>query len=407
MALTKRAIDRLEYDPAGPGQQVLFDETLAGFGCRVYPSGKKSFILRYRTAGGRTRLLTLGRYGALTLDQGRERAQRALLAVRDGGDPLESRVRSREALSVDEFSPIYLEEHAKRRKKSWKEDERRLTKHVLPSLGKLKLETVSRGDVASLHRRMSVKTPVEANRVLALVSKLFAVAVELEYLPANHGNPASGIAFNAERSRDRWADEEEVPRLLQAIAAEADPYIRGAFLLYLLTGLRRSELLGLQWKDVSLSRRELFLADTKANRSHRVPLSTAALEVLKGIPREAGNDYVLPGRSGGGRYDLKRPWIRIRQAAKLENFRLHDLRRTVGSWLATYGGASLPLIGKVLNHSNVSTTQIYGRIADTSARNALEDHGVRIMGAMTPAKAPRRLPIGRPVRAKRKPGGQR
>lgn len=393
MPLLKRTIDRLQYDPAGPVQQVLYDERLPGFGVRVYPSGRKVFILRYRLGGRNPRLLTIGQYGPYTLDKAREEAQRALLSVRERVDPLDARERERKAITMAEFADVYLELHAKRKKRSWKEDERRLRTYVKPALGRHRLLAISAGDVAALHNRISERAPVEANRVVALVSKVFSVAVERNFLPGEHPNPARGVDANPEHSRNRWADETEAPRLLAAIAKEDDPYIRAAFLLFLLTGLRRSELLSLRWGQVDLARREIFLPTTKANRPHRLPLSRAALRVLATIPRVEGNDHVFPGRDRARRYDLKRPWVRVRANAGLENFRLHDLRRTVGSWLATAGKASLPLIGKVLNHSNASTTQIYAHIADNSVREALDEHGDRIMALA----APRRRPPGRQI----------
>ena len=381
MPLTKRELDRLEYEAGGPRHQILHDPDLAGFGVRVYPTGRKVFFVRYRTAGGRRgreRWLTLGRYGELTLHQARERARDILAAVRSGKDPADEREAARTGISLAEFAPLYLTQHAKRAKKSWREDERRLNKHVLPALGRYRLDAITRANVAQLHRTISETSPVEANRVLALISVLFAKAVEWEHLPETAPNPAAHVQTNRERSRDRWIKPAELPSLMSAIEAEESPYIRAAFLLYLLTGLRRSELLRLQWKHVDLERREIYLPDTKANRAHMVPLSAPAAELLAELPRQSNNPYVFPGRDRGHLYDMKRPWLRIRERSGLEDIRLHDLRRTVGSHLAI-NGASLPLIGKVLNHSNPSTTQIYARMSEDPARAALEDHAVRIL----------------------------
>lgn len=170
-----------------------------------------------------------------------------------------------------------------------------------------------------------------------------------------------------------------MPRLMAAIDAEANPYVRAALKLYLLTGLRRSELLGLRWQDVDLMRREIRLSDTKAGRAHRVPLSAPAVEILNGLPRMLRNEYVFPGSvPGRPLVNIAKSWRRVRKAAGLEDVRLHDLRRTVGSWMAA-SGASLPLIGKVVNHSNASTTPIYARLAEDVTREALERHGGQIV----------------------------
>jgi integrase len=376
--LTKRQVDSVMYDPKGPAKQILWDGSLPGFGVRVFPTGAKSFVLDYRTAEGRKRLLTLGKYGVITPHQARELARKALLEAKTGTDPLEARQEARRGDTVRDFAAVYMERHAKKHKKSWGEDHRRIEKYIGPALGPRKVSEVTRADVARLHGRIGDAHPYEANRVLALVAVMFSKALEWGYLPETAANPAQRIQPFKEKSRDRWVTPTELPRLVEAIAAEPSPYIRAAVKLYLLTGLRRSELLGLRWKDVDLARRELRLEDTKAGRSHTVPLSAAAVDVLGELPRELGNAYLFPGNvPGRPLVNIAKSWRRVRRRAGLEDVRLHDLRRTVGSWLAT-SGASLPVIGKVLNHSNASTTQIYARLAEDAARIALEEHGERI-----------------------------
>ncbi len=366
---------------------MLWDSDPAGLGVRVFSTGARSFVLMYRTRDNRKRMMTLGKFGVLTLDEARKRAKRALVAARDGADPLEELQEARRGDTVKDLAAIYLERHAKKHKKSWKDDERRLDNYIVPALGHRKIADVKRSDVARLHGDIGDTKPYEANRVLALVAVMFNKAAEWGYLPEDAPNPAARVQSFREKSRDRWVKPDELPELLKAIEAEPNIYIRAAFKLYLLTGLRRSELLGLRWKDIDLSRKELRLEDTKAGRSHVVPLSAPALEILRSLPRQLGNAYVLPGHvRGQPLVNVAKPWGRIRTAAGLEDVRLHDLRRTVGSWLAT-SGASLTLIGKVLNHSNASTTQVYARLAEDAGRPALEEHGARIgplLSAATP-----------------------
>ncbi len=163
---------------------------------------------------------------------------------------------------------------------------------------------------------------------------------------------------------------------------------RFAMWLYLLTGARKSELLKARWEDVDNNRAELRLVDTKAGRTHYIPLSAPALALLEQIPRVDGNPYILPGkREGAALVNIAKPWSRVRKAAGVEDVRLHDLRRTVGSWLAQAGN-SLHLIGRVLNHSNQSTTAVYARFGEDHVRAALEQHGARIMGAAGLSPAP-------------------
>ena len=238
---------------------------------------------------------------------------------------------------------------------------------------------VKRADIARLHHKIGETKPTEANRVLALVSVMMNRAMEWGYLPQGHPNPAAGITKNKERSRDRWVLPAEMPAMLEAIAAEPNIYIRGALMLLLLTGMRKSEVLTLRWEYVDLDRREIRLPDSKAGRSHIVPLSAAAVEVLRELPRMLANPFVIAStqKPGGHLVNISKAWLRVRKAAGVEDVTIHDLRRTTGSWLAE-GGASLPLIGKVLNHSNASTTQIYARLSHDPARAALEQYGARV-----------------------------
>jgi integrase len=425
MPLTPRQVKGFSYNPNGKSVQILWDtDRIPGFGVRVFESGKKSFVLWYTTKG-RQRLMTLGQYESgskpLTLDKARKEAQLVLDSVRAGSDPIGDREREREAVTLRQFAETYIEQHAKRRKKTWREDRRRLDTYVIPSLGHHKLASVSRADVSRLHNKLGESKPYEANRVLALISTLFSQAQQLGYLPEQATNPTRLVKPFPERSRERYVTAAEMPAVFAAIEQEPNPYVRAAFKLYLFTGLRRAELLGLRWRDVDLAERRLRLPDTKAGRPHTLPLSAPAVEILRELPRMLGNPYVLAGESRGKPLvNVTRPWRRIRarvwlvtnpqEATKLraqaeseirarksdskhgsdresviearvlaladrhseeDAIRIHDLRRTTGSWLAM-AGASLPLIGKVLNHSNASTTQIYARLAEDAPRAALD-----------------------------------
>lgn len=426
MPLTKPQVDRLTFDPTGPATQIHYDDArgLTGFGVRVFPSGAKSFVVWYRTATGRKRLMTVGRYGVLTLDEGRRKAREELRKIGAGSDPLGERRAERQAVTVQAFVVVYLERHAKQQKKTWRADERRLRRYILPALGHHKLSDVTRPDVARMHQRIGAEQgkPYEANRALALTAVLFSKAKEWGELPEQATNPAKYVQPFPERSRDRFVTEAEFPALMAAIEAEPSLYVQAAFKLYLLTGMRRSELLSLKWSDVDLAQGRARLEETKAGRPHVVPLSGPAVVLLRALPRMVGNPYVFPGQVRGQQLvNVAKPWRRIRarlwltthreaaeelraqaeadtrrrkavskhaserdaavgarllalaeQRARNDDvLRLHDLRRTVGSWLAM-GGASLPLIGKVLNHSNASTTQIYARLAEDAPRAALE-----------------------------------
>jgi len=402
MKLTKRAIDAMQYEGDGTSRDVRWDDELRGFGVRVYPSGQKAFVLSYR-AQGRKRLMTIGSYGVQTLDQARGEARRHLVDVeRANVDPLETRKRLAAGETMADLCEAYLERHAKLVKRSWRDDERRIKGRIIPKLGNVKVSAVKRADVAALHTKIGRTAPYEANRVTALMSKMFSLAEAWGFVDDGHPNPARGIEKYNEQKRDRWVTQDELPRLAQAINAEPNVYTRSALWLYLLTGARKSELLRAEWAHVDGQRAELRLPETKAGRVHHVPLSAPALAVLEQIPRMEGNPHVFPGRRRGRcLVNIEKPWRRVRSAAGVADVRLHDLRRTVGSWLAQAGN-SLHLIGRVLNHSNTSTTAIYARFAQDHVRDALERHAQLVLGVAGVKPSAEVIPLERAKKVKKK-----
>ena len=380
MRLTKAVLDKAQYEGDGTERCALWDAEIPGLGLRVYPSGRKAFILMYRNRYGQKRLATLGTYGVLPLPQARDKARLLLADVLGGQDPVVERAQDRAGATMKTLCNEYLERHAKQLKKSWSEDERRIKAHLELEWGNLKVAAITRADVARLHQRIGAKRKYEANRTLALLSKMFNLARVWGFLPEGAANPAVGIEYYREEKRDRWVKAGEMPDLFDSIKQEENVYVRSALLLYLLTGARKNELLAARWEDIDTERAEWRLPETKQGRPHVIPLSGPALEILESIPRLKGNPYVLPGFKGetGHLVNITKAWERIRTRAELADVRLHDLRRTVGSWMAV-DGASLLVIGKALGHSRASTTQIYARLSEDPVRAALERHGRKLM----------------------------
>ena len=378
MKLTKSIIDRLVYSKSNRVHDIYWDETLPGFGVRVYPSGKKSFVLFYRIKG-RKHYKVIGKYGPLSLEQARERAKRDFVSIMDDKDPLEDKQKSQTGISFKDFCVAYMERYAKQHKKTWLEDQRRIDKHLLPAFGTTRLEAIARSDIAKMHGLLGQHYPYAANRCIEQLSKMFELARLWGHVPETHQNPAKGIRAFKEEKRDRWVKPDELPRLAEAIKQEANLYGRNAIWLYLLLGVRRDELLNAKWEDIDWVRKELRLPETKSGRVHYVPLSAPALAILHSLPRMGDNPYMLPGEKPGQHLvNIQTIWERVRKAAGVEDVRLHDLRRTLGSWLAQSGN-SLHLIGRVLNHSSQSTTAIYARFAQDNVREALESHGQKLM----------------------------
>lgn len=404
MGLTLPDVKALEWDAAGPSQQVQWDGDLPGFGVRVFPTGKKSFVLSYRNRAGRARLFTLGRFGVLTLHQARKMAKQELARVRLGADPIaerkQERSEARKADSVKAFAAVYVELHAKPHRRSWKEDQRRLEKYILPILGRRRLEEVLRSDVEALHARIGTEAATEANRVVQLLRLVFNKGIAWGHLPPGSENPAAmdrrgdhGVKAFRERSRTRWVTPAEMPRLLEAIGGEDNVFIRAAFRLYLLVPLRKLELLRARWEHIDFRAREWRVPHTKSGEPHVVPLSSPALAILEALPRLAGNPHVFPGHKHGSHLvNIDKNWRAVRERAGCPDIRIHDLRRSVGSWMAN-SGVSLQVIGQVLGHApgDVQATAIYARLQRDAARDALEAHGAALLGATEPPDRERRI----------------
>jgi len=379
MKLTKKAIDRMRYKGNGQSRDVRWDEKLPGFGVRVFPSGKKSFVLSYRTKG-RKRLMKIGVYGVYTLEQARDEARSLLGDVSKGKDPLLEKQKERKGQKMGSLCTAYIERYAKQEKKTWKTDESRINKYILPAWKGFQIPAITKEDIKSLHKKISEKAPIEANRVVALVSKMFTQAVEWGFVEESHTNPCRGVSMNPEKSRDRWVRPTEFPRLAESIDREPNIYIRAVLWAYLLTGCRKSELLQAKRDNIDHFMKELKLEDTKSGESQIIQLNGPAYTLLSELPAIAGNPYLFPGRKPGRPLvNINKAWGRIRKDANLEDVWLHDLRRTVGSWLAN-SGKSLHLIGQVLRHKKTETTQIYARIAEDATREAMEAHGKQVMG---------------------------
>ncbi len=398
MRLTKKAVDAAKYPHGDDSKRrfVLWDDDLAGFGLRVYPSGRKVFVFSYRVAG-RKRLTVVGPYGALTVQEARKRARKARVEVSDGTDPKEAARRRRQrGMTLSDLALEHMEElEAKRKPATASAYQGILDNHLLPRLGHLPLAAITEDDVRRLHRRMK-STPYIANRALFLLGKLLAVA---ERRGLRVGNPAREVKRYPERGRTRYLNAKELEALgealqrlegegividdqLRTIAASAAAAIR----LLLFTGARKNEILTLRWEYIDVDRRMAHLPDSKTGAKTLV-LPGPAIEILESLPHAEDNPWVIGGRDEGTHLaDLKRPWNWVREASGLAGVRLHDLRHTVGSWGAS-GGTSLLIIGKLLGHRQASTTERYAHLSEDPVADAAESISGAIKAAMDGKKA--------------------
>ena len=377
--LTKRLIDSVPQ-PAN-GQAFYRDTELQGFALRVTP-GSKSFTYE-RRINGRSRRMTIGPYPGMTVEEARTEAAKKVGAIAQGHDPASERQARHHAPTFAELERLYLDRHAIH-KKSVSNDVTMLTKH-LAGWRPRRLTAITRADVSTRHADMGATgSTTNANRMIALVRCMFNLAQDWGLHPGP--NPAARVKLFKEAERDRFVTPSELPRFWKALQQEPNAYVRGAFFVGLLTGARRSEVLGMQWRDLDLQQCLWRIPDTKAGRPHTLPLPQPVIHELMKLPRLEGNPHVFCGRWGKSHLvNVSKPWKRIRHEAGLNDVRIHDLRRTLGSWLVA-AGASLPLIGKTLNHSQQSTTAIYARLQLDAVRTALDQNATRMLTVAQQAK---------------------
>lgn len=368
--------------PGGKAQCVYWDESLESFGLRVHPSGRRVYVCAYRI-NRRKRLATLGRADALTLDQARKKAMTYLAKAANQEDPQNKVDAHRELKTIDELCEAYIEGHAKKKKKTWKNDESSLKRYVLSKLSGRLVASLVPADIEAIHSELGVAHPYGANNLLKVIRKMFNWGKVAGLVPRDFPNIVSGIVRFPERSRKRFITTVEMPRFLQALEQEDNDYARHGIWLLLLMGLRCKELLKAKWEDIDWDMGTLFIGLTKNGEPLLAPISDAAMERLRIIPRTSENPYIICGKLRGKHLSgLGEPFRRTLKRAGLVNLRIHDLRRTVGSWLAQ-DGQSLHLIGDVLNHRDPKTTAGYAYFQTQQRREALTGHGNRVL-ALTP-----------------------
>lgn len=386
--LTKRTVDAAR--PTGR-EFFVWDSAIKGFGLRVTPKGAKSFVYFYRAGHGRAapaRKPTIGRYGDLTVDEARRIAKEWAAMVAQGGDPSKERQEIADQPTLQRLFDDYLERYAKvqKRPKSWHQDVANFRNYVPNRLKRRFVSEIVGRDIEDIHHTMS-GTPYAANRVLALLSKMFNLAVKWQW---RRDNPCKGIPRYQEHRRERMMTADELRRFLvvlqeyEAKAARKDSArkVTNALRLLLLTGARRTEVLSATWDQFDL-RNGVWTkpsSHTKQRKTHRVPLSAPALTLLSEMQDSCnGSPYLFPADRGGTGHvsDPRRSWDAIRQNAGLSNFRMHDLRHSFASFLAS-SGQSLLIIGALLGHTQAQTTARYAHLLDDPLRSATARMGLLV-----------------------------
>ncbi|WP_339691809.1 tyrosine-type recombinase/integrase [uncultured Parasphingorhabdus sp.] len=361
--LTKRMIEGLKIKDK---DYFVWESELSGFGVRVFPTGRIKFVLQYRH-GRTSRRMSLGQYGALTVDQARGLAIENLAKIRNDIDPLQEKRERRTALTVNELASRFDDEHCAVHLKTStaKEYRRNLKLFILPAIGSLRITDVTRADISKYHHDWRHR-PYQANRNLEIISKIFNLA-ELWGLRPDGTNPRRHIKKYPEKKRERYYSAGELRSIGRVLSEMEDEHIElpsaiAAVRLLLFTGCRLNEIMKLEWQWVDLGNYALNLPDSKTG-AKTVHLGQAAVDVIEQIDRHPDNPYVIVGRNPGAHLtDLQPFWQRVRGRAGLKDARIHDLRHTFAS-VAVSNGMSLPMIGKLLGHTQVQTTARYAHLA--------------------------------------------
>jgi integrase len=363
-----------------------------GLAIRVTAAGNKTFVFNYRRrADGVERRYTIGEVGDYSVSAARDEAEELKRDVARGGDPLGKFQAGREAPTLADLCQRFEEDYLDGvRAKTRVEYLRLIKSEIRDELGSKKVASITFSDVDKLHRKITRRgSPYVANRVVALLSKMFSLAIHLKWVQEN---PTRGVKRNQEEKRERFLSGDELMRLTAALAKHPNQQSANAVRLLLLTGARRGEVLSSTWDqfDIGEGRWTKPGASTKSKKVHVVPLSAPARQLIASMKvradmqadkQEAASPFLFPGRvKDRHQVEIKGQWAAIRKAASLSGVRLHDLRHTYASLLAS-SGFSLPMIGSLLGHTQAQTTHRYAHLFDSAQRKATERVGAQLVAA--------------------------
>lgn len=431
--ITDRAVKALK--PPASGNEVHYDQLVPGFGARITRGGVVSFVLNYVNARGQERRYTFGRYPEMSAALARDEANRLRGEVRKGEDPLAAKqqaaVQAAAEKTIKQLAEEYMEKYARRYKRlgSVRNDQQMFTSIIIPRLGKKPVNASDvREAIEELHQDLK-PTPYQANRVLALLSKMFALAVEEWHWRGD--NPVKGIKRHHEERRDEWLDEEQLAKLRRALDEYPDHVVRwasdrtgadvarlrreaenatDALRLRALTGARERELLKARWDEINLVRGEWTKPShhTKQKKTEHPPLNNDALALLKRMEQSKTGPYLFPApepvvdKPGGHepqdsptRTTLRNVWRQVSKSAGLVTadgkplYKPNVLRHTFASHLVSQG-ESLEKVGALLGHTQPGTTARYAHLANAALRDTSNRFGTIWRGNPPPPQPRRR-----------------
>lgn len=360
-----------ELEPV-PGKRPLYhDQKVRGLCVMVNPSGSKVFYVYGRIANGNPIKYKIGTFPNYSIENARKEAKEILAQMAHGENPHEQRVVERRVSTLDNFFSVYMEQHAKLHKKSHWFDQEQYDRHIKPKLGNYKLTDINDTLLRNFHQKLGATSGhTSSNRVLDVISSILSKAIDWGYIKGE--NPARRVKKFRMKSRDRFLQPDEFPRFLEALQEEENDAARHYILMSLYTGARKSNVLAMRWDQIDFISEVWRIPETKNGEPLTLPLSKAAIELLNQIRITTRSEWVFPSdKTDGHLNDPKKAWKRILDRAGIENLRLHDLRRTLGSYQAATG-ANHYVIGKSLGHKSHASTAIYARLNIDPVRESVE-----------------------------------
>ena len=365
---TKKSLDALPLPTVGK-RLYVYDTKVRGLELMMTEQGTKSFKV-YRKLNDKPVRITLGKYPEISVEQARNEAQKVISEMIKGKNPNDEKKKLRAETTFGDLFALYMERYSKHHKKTWKYDEKDVPR-FLGHWFQRKISGITKQEIQTLHEKIGKENGLyQANRLLARIHIIYNKAIEWGWEGLN---PAQGIKKFKEKSRDRFLHPDELPRFFKSLDKESNDTIRDYIYVSLFTGVRRSNVLAMQWDDINFERREWLIPETKNGEPLRVHLIETVIDILKVRFKQYGKtEWVFEGTGETGHLmEPKAGWKRILKRAGIKDLRLHDLRRTLGSWQAATGANSF-IIGRSLGHKTPQSTAVYARLNLDPVRDSVE-----------------------------------
>lgn len=367
---TKKILDGLPIPSEGENRHSYADLRINGLIIRVTSNGCKSFQVYKKWQGNPIRV-TIGKYPDISIENARKEASRIISALTTGKNPNEQKNKLRHDYTLKQAFDEYITRYAKKHKKTWDYDVKQFNRYLINWSNK-KIPNIKRQEIEFLHNRINDENGLyAANRLLSMLKTFFNKAKLWEW---TDNNPADGIKKFKEKSRDRFLQAEELPRFFKALDEETNTNIKDYIYMLLFTGARKRNVISMKWDEIDFKRKVWRIPETKNGDSLDIPIADEAISLLKRRRKQIKSEWVFPSATSqsGHLEEPKRGWNRLLKKAKIKNLRIHDIRRTLGSYQAI-GGSSLQIIGKSLGHKSQQATQIYSRLNDSPVRSSIND----------------------------------